>query len=171
MEEIRHKELTWGVIAGVSIVLGIVNLHYPLSSWKILVVSVTALLLSLYQILESFLNIYISEKKLNTQLNQLCTLVDVPNAEFGKEKQMKTIRCFASALYAISIVVLIAGLFLDVPIQEPRIADAISLISLGLVFLSLCINSCLSKNLGKHDVISHDLEKAKAIIKTKQEQQ
>lgn len=84
---------------------------------------------------------------------------------------MKMIRYVASALYAFSIAVLIAGLFFDVPIREPRIADAISLISLGLVFLSLCINSCLSKKLGKHDVISRDLEKAKTLIKTKQEQQ
>lgn len=161
---IQHKELTWGVITAISFSLCIVNIYHPISSWKLLIVSITALLLSIYQILEGILSSYVSEINLNSQLNEIAELVGVPTAEFQKEKQLRAVRGFAIVLYTCAMFVLIAGLFFDFEIINTHITDTISFASLGLIFLSMSISSHMAKKANTHCVVSRDLERVKTIL-------
>lgn len=147
MKKIHYDELTWAAIALAVAVMSLISIFHPFSSWKMLVIAIAALLLTLNQIFEILTN----ESYANDQVMSRINIIALRRKKSNEVRQIKsntgTNRKRTQISYVAAIAVLIVGFSIDFEINATSTIDTITLLSFSLMFISMGLNSYITRHM------------------------
>ena len=130
------------------LLLSLVTFSLDVSKQTVVVVSVSALIYTIAQTLQNYLNLFDDDIKaqIDTYNTTLKAGLDTPTLIFMKRyahwlcspKKVKVVNAIIAALECIAITVLVLGLIIPIPILEnEKISTFASIFSFALLFLSI----------------------------------
>ena len=174
-EQLKYSCIIFYSLAISFLILSIVNIFYPISNFKMTVLSVVALLLSLQQLCEAREEIDKKIADLETNAmhqGELLELIDhsdeLPSFTPGSDKAPSL---KSRWILAVAMIILIVGLTLDFDFQNGAIANTLTIVSFAVIFFTMGYKERFATrinllNEGQHETNRKIIAKLKEQINT-----
>ncbi len=140
MKKLKYDNLTWIALIIAIVGVALLEIFIHISAWKLLVISVSSVVLTLHQTILALYESCLSLNQLCNEVNIIAKLMNKKAMNLNDEKRNAKLIHISQMSYVLALVILIVGLSIDIDYHNSAISDTLTLFSLALAFLSMYIN-------------------------------